>query len=1051
MATFSGDDQENRRFRPRRCVWSLPELLEPRLLLSEVQWLPGLTGPESLPEHAAGQVVYLDFDGESRITFQGPVVVEGGIPPSFLPADAIEQVVRELSSILRQLGVSLVTSPPQDSLYSTVYISGGAAFAPLDASFWGIAEGVDSFNARPDDCAFVFSRAIMATTGNGKALLDGIATTAIHEVGHLLGLAHASSVTTPHDALADIAYTQGDWAFFTGGPVHQYLTQQAYAVFSARFGHTELSHYINGAVTDGSHDEDVAGDDPFDNADGHYWGHDAGYAHWWDGGYDGQDSAVNRAWKYFTGGRGLTNTYDTAWENNGDVRDQGLLWKYAHGDASGAYYWLGHVAHLLEDMTVPAHANADAHGFDDLSNPWDDYETYIGDGDNWTDWSSGDVSGHLRTPDEVYAEVGQQNGMYSLFLDTVRLADDFDSDDADGEFHHYSDGGAISDGLCDAIGTEMMPLAMKSVAELYRYFLHEVDPTPPSISMYALSSNQDSPTIKKGTFSLIGLAEDTISGVDKNGYHFITWKWNGNAWVDQQDWSAGDGTNTISASGDGVYRVQLSAVNGGGYTGYSPYYYFNATPGGGTELPMYPKGTRTFTDADGDAVTVTLTGGGLGSIYVAHDGWCDASTIVLNDTTEQSKLKITVKGAGGGTSVGGIDASGSPLGAISAPTTDLSGAVNIGPTSNAKASVALTFDQIANASIESAMPIKSLTAAEWLDNDGTGDVLTAPAVGKINIKGRKAKAKAGIAALRGDFQTDLELGGSGSTAKTLGSLSVAGVLDGSIITARGTDAKGLSIGTIKAGLVNDATVVADAGVSSVSASQWQTGSITAGWIGSISTKANKSLSGLGYFGADLALTGTGVPLNKATLGKVGIAGDLRGVVWDITGSMGAMKVSGMAGGPQVSDALTIKTTGSMGAITLGGSNRADFLAGIDTTAGGDSTLIRRADHAADFVNALASIKSITIKPPKGQIGLFLVDGNFSAAGIGAVKIVNAKFNNDQAGLNETQDDLGFWAKAVKSVKHTDTTDPRNKAKNWTWKLGMPLPSSLDDLNIQPLV
>lgn len=1026
MATFSGNEQENRRFGPRRCAWSLFDVLEPRLLLAQVEWLPDLTGPDSLPEHAVGQVVYLDFDGDSRISFQGPIVVEGVIPPSSLPAGAIEQVVREVSSTLRELGVSLVTSPPQDSSYSTVYISGGMAFAPLDASFWGIAESVDSFNTRPDDCAFVFSRAIMATTGNGEALLDGIVATAIHEIGHLLGLAHASPVTTPHNALADVAYTQGDWAMFTGGPVHQYLTQQAYAAFSAQFGHTQLSHYINSVVTEGSHDEDVASDNPFDNADAHYWGHDASFGRWWNGGYDGQDSAVNRAWKYLTGGRDLTDTYDTDWENNGDVRDQGLLWKYADGDASGAYYWLGHVAHLLEDMTVPAHANADPHGTDDYSNPWDDYEDYIGASDNWTDWDNSDISGHLRTPDEVYADIGEMNGLYSLFLYTARLADDFDSDDAVGQFYHLRDGNTISDDNCHAIGSEMMPLAMKSVAELYRYFFHEVDPTPPSISISGVSTSQDSPTIKKGRFSLVGLAQDAISGVDKNSYRFATWKWDGNAWVDLQDWSVSDGTNVVSASADGVYRIQVSAVNGGGYTGYSPYYYIKATIVGGVEVPLYPKGTGTFTDADGDAVTVTLKGAGSGSIYLAHDGPCDASTIILNDTTEKSQLKITVKGAGGGTAVGGIYTNGSPLGGISAPTTDLSGNVNIGPTSNAKASVALTFDQIANASIEIAMPVKLLKAVEWLDDDGTPDILSAPAVGTISIKGRRANARAVIAALPGDFQADLDVGIPGSSALALNRLSVAGVLDGSTITANGRNLKGVSIGTLKVGRVANATVLADGGLNSLSTSQWQAGSVTAGWIGSITTKANVALGGVGHFGAELVLTGVAIPLKKATLRSVRIAGDLlNGSQWDIrNGYVGSLAFNGTV------DHSLIRSAGDITRITFGASNGSDFGAGVSFD------LLATDGYVAvgDAANApTGTIKTFTVKGWRiltGQpIPRFFLDSNISAK-IGKLNLLNWD------GL------AGLFAPAggVLSVRHTDTAD---KLNCWVW----PDPPSEDFVHI----
>ena len=72
----------------------------------------------------------------------------------------------------------------------------------------------------------------------------------------------------------------------------------------------------------------------------------------------------------------------------------------------------------------------------------------------------------------------------------------------------------------------------------------------------------------------------------------------------------------------------------------------------------------------------------------------------------------------------------------------------------------------------------------------------------------------------------------------------------------------------------------------------------------------------------------------------------------------------------------------------------------------------------------------------------------------ALTIVNPNWNNDQAGLDDTQDNFGFWSLATKSVKCKDTSDPKNKAKNGTWKPGALPPAvlaTLDDLNIQAVV
>jgi len=88
----------------------------------------------------------------------------------------------------------------------------------------------------------------------------------------------------------------------------------------------------------------------------------------------------------------------------------------------------------------------------------------------------------------------------------------------------------------------------------------------------------------------------------------------------------------------------------------------------------------------------------------------------------------------------------------------------------------------------------------------------------------------------------------------------------------------------------------------------------------------------GDFLADLTLTGQGLVAKKPALGTATISGGLRGATWDITGAWGALTIGGTVGGLLASDALTVRTTGNMGAITLGTANQADFLAGVNPTA-----------------------------------------------------------------------------------------------------------------------
>jgi hypothetical protein len=81
----------------------------------------------------------------------------------------------------------------------------------------------------------------------------------------------------------------------------------------------------------------------------------------------------------------------------------------------------------------------------------------------------------------------------------------------------------------------------------------------------------------------------------------------------------------------------------------------------------------------------------------------------------------------------------------------------------------------------SASPVRSLRVAQWLDTGGPGEVLTAPSVGSLSVKG--------------DFAVDLNVG-------ELGKLTVSGAMTGSDVRATG------NIGTVRAGSMRDSRVFA---------------------------------------------------------------------------------------------------------------------------------------------------------------------------------------------------------------------------------------------------
>lgn len=100
------------------------------------------------------------------------------------------------------------------------------------------------------------------------------------------------------------------------------------------------------------------------------------------------------------------------------------LGEYGAGHTANAYHYLGHVAHLVGDMAVPAHAHDDEH--------------FVTGDDSYEDWmedhgalDSGDRSVIAAGPIEI--PVDQPDKLYWLMHTTNQVADFFASDDRDGD------------------------------------------------------------------------------------------------------------------------------------------------------------------------------------------------------------------------------------------------------------------------------------------------------------------------------------------------------------------------------------------------------------------------------------------------------------------------------------------------------------------------------------------------------------------------------------------------------------------------------------------
>jgi len=605
------------------------------------------------------------------------------------------------------------------------------------------------------------------------------------------------------------------------------------------------------------------------------------------------------------------------------------------------------------------------------------------------------------------------------------------------------------------------------------------------------------------TFSFVGPDHGTLTWVSAGVYEYVSDE--GYAGLDGFEYTVqdtGDPHGGDQGWGYDAPRTSTSAA-------------VNIQVGAIKELDE--RGRAEFYDDDGDLVMISLRGG-QGTLLFPKEGQSDVARFVLNNTTDKSKLKITVEGRGAETTITDIVVNGS-VKSITGKGVDLLGdltvtgslrklqlddvadghTISIGPSGDPRAAVSMRFDRVADLTLDSDMPIKSIRATQWLDTDGTADRIEAPWLGKLDV--------------RGDFQADLALSGQGAGKYTLGSAKVYGDLEG--VT---WDVDGLTGKLTVKGSARDVTVLADGGIKSITAGQWAdtdatADAIEAAWLAKLTSK--------GHFQADLALSGLGA--GKYTLGSAKVYGDLEGVTWDVDGPAGKLTVKGSArdvtvladGGIKsitagqwadtdgTADAIeaawlakltskghfqgdlvltgqgagkytlgsakvygdlwesswdiagemgkltvkgsavstTVRSSGGMKSITLGRALHADFLAGIA------DGVDRRAEEPADFVNAAALIKSFKIKGPKNASPRwFFEDSNLSAGWIGSVRLLNVNFDNADDPFGIYACDSDPLAREIKSVKYSDKVT----GEKGSWPRDPDFPPPDADLQIRML-
>lgn len=423
-----------------------------------------------------------------------------------------------------------------------------------------------------------------------------------------------------------------------GTPVHQWIAYQAYRFFVDQIEGSEIESYIGyddqfpdfsntweNPITDniiqGARDEDIIGANPFKEIPPPYMRHfvaGADEEEIYDG-LSGCDSAYERALLYW-------NDY--------------VIGNYID-DKHLSYYYLGHVAHLLMDMTVPAHVHNNEH----LK---DSYEKRMGE--LFPEWYFGvenqDDNYGATLPKDVWnVMLTNHESLESLFRITANYTEDYDSDDEVGEgygegntaFHpsdypsewHKPEAANLTDEINDTklniIARDLMPYAIKRVAELYRLFYHEVDLIGPVVNMiYPSSKDPNNPTIQElGTniseitpsINLVAEASDPESGIVKKGYRF-QWSYLDPITKRLAEWKdlsndPSEKTNSfIPYDCKELYAFRVIAENGGGLTKESDPVYLRLTNNSNqdtTPIPSSPISGTLASDTTWSG-TVYLTG-----------------------------------------------------------------------------------------------------------------------------------------------------------------------------------------------------------------------------------------------------------------------------------------------------------------------------------------------------------------------------------------------------------------------------------------------------------
>jgi len=208
---------------------------------------------------------------------------------------------------------------------------------------------------------------------------------------------------------------------YSGIPTHYNLTQEIIKFYNLAYD-PDITLNQAGLILKGSLDEDTLPRPAFHLYDPVYNRAPFGVytAKEWAINSDIQSSAIHKFANLF-----LNLFGKSEFKQHGDYSWTASINSYTQGNSDQAFYGLGHILHLIEDMSVPAHSRNDHHIMGDPYEQWAGQNTKVEDY-NWAEklYNQGYRPREFYLIEDYFNELAKYSNKYFFSKDTI-LSDDY--------------------------------------------------------------------------------------------------------------------------------------------------------------------------------------------------------------------------------------------------------------------------------------------------------------------------------------------------------------------------------------------------------------------------------------------------------------------------------------------------------------------------------------------------------------------------------------------------------------------------------------------------